>query len=155
LFQEHRGKSGSFVAAYDKRTGRELWKTPRKENVGWGSPVAIRVNGTDQIIVSSQFTVYAYDPDNGKVLWTCGGNLVEVIPAPAVGHDLLSCCSGRAGPTLAIRPEGAAGDVTKTHLQWKTQKGSPFVPSPLVYGDELYTVNDIISVISCFDAKSG
>ncbi len=155
LFQEHRGKSGSFVAAFDKRTGKELWKVPRKETVGWGSPVAIRVNGKDQLIVSSQFTVYAYDPDNGKVLWTCAGNLVEVIPAPAVGHGLLFCCSGRAGPTLAIRPAGAAGDVTKTHLLWKTLKGSPFVPSPLVYGDELYTINDIISVVSCFDAKSG
>jgi outer membrane protein assembly factor BamB len=155
LFQDHRVRSGSFVAAYDKLTGKELWKKPRKERVGWGSPVAIRVHGRDQIIVSSQFTVYAYAPDDGRVLWTCGGNLEEVIPVPVVGHGLLFCCSGRSGPTLAIRPEGARGEVTKTHLVWKTVKGSPFVPSPLLYGDELYVINDIISVATCFEAKSG
>jgi outer membrane protein assembly factor BamB len=155
FFQDHRIKGGSYVAAFDKRTGKELWKTPRQETVGWGSPVAIRVDGKDQVIVSSQNTVYAYAPDDGKVLWTCAGNLFEVIPAPAVGHGLLFCCSGRAGPTLAINPAGAAGDVTKTHLAWKTTKGSPFVPSPLVYGDELYTINDIICVATCFDAKTG
>src|SRR5262249_45090695 len=155
IFQDHRVKGGSFVAAYDKLNGKELWKKPRKETVCWSSPMAIRVNGSDQVIVSSSHTVYAYDPADGKVLWTCDGNLEEVIPAPVVGHGLLFCCSGRSGPTLAIRPEGASGDVTKTHLVWKTIKGSPFVPSPLVYGEELYTINDIISVATCFDARSG
>ena len=155
FFQDHRIKGGSYVAAFDKVTGKELWKTPRKETVGWSSPVAIRVNGKDQIIVSSQNTVYAYNPADGKVLWTCVGNLFEVIPAPSVGHGLLFCCSGRQGPTLAIRPEGATGDVTKTNLVWKTVKGSPFVPSPLVYGAELYIINDLTSVATCLDAKTG
>ena len=64
------------------------------------------------------------------------------------------CSSGRAGPTLAIRP-GGSGDVTDTHVVWKSPKGSPFVPSPLLYGDYLYMVNDIQSVATCYDAKSG
>lgn len=155
VFQDHRSPSGSFVVALDKRTGKEVWKTPRQEKVGWGSPVAIHVNGKDQIIVSSQNRVYAYDPENGKKLWSCGGNLVEVTPTPVVGHGLLFCCSGRAGPTLAIVPDGQ-GDVTKTDkVVWKTIKGSPFIPSPLLYGDHLYMVNDIVSVITCFEAKTG
>lgn len=154
IFQEHRG--GGFIAALDKLTGKELWKTRRKETVGWGSPVAISVAGRDQVIVSSSQRVYAYDPADGKVLWTCGGNLLEVIPSPTVGHDLLFCCSGRVGPTLAIRPPAdAAGDVTKSAVAWRTVKGAPFVPSPLVYGDYLYTVNDMVSVVSCFQAKTG
>jgi outer membrane protein assembly factor BamB len=154
VFQDHRSSTGSFVVAFDKRTGKELWKTARKETVGWGSPVAIRVGDREQIIVSSQHRVYAYDPDNGKALWSCAGNLVEVTPTPVVGHGMIFCCSGRAGPTLAIRPDGQ-GDVSKTHLAWQTLKGSPFIPSPLVYGDYLYMVNDIISLITCFEAKSG
>jgi outer membrane protein assembly factor BamB len=40
-------------------------------------------------------------------------------------------------------------------VAWKTIKGSPFIPSPLLYGDYLYIVNDIISVITCFDARTG
>lgn len=154
LFQDHRSASGSFVVAFDKRTGKELWKTRRKETVGWGTPVAVRVDGRDLIIVSSQQRVYAYDPADGKEVWTCGGNLFEVTPTPVVGHGLIFCCSGRAGPTLAIRPDGK-GDVTKTHLQWKVNTASPFIPSPLVYGDELYMVNDIVSVVRCFDARTG
>lgn len=153
IFQEH--NPGGFIAAYDKRTGKEIWRTPRKETVSWGSPIAITVDGKEQIIVSSSMRVYAYDPEDGKEIWRCDGNLFEVIPTPAVGHDMLFCCSGRSGPTLAIRPSGAQGDITKKHVAWKTIKGAPFVPSPLLYGDRLYTVNDMASVVSCFDAKTG
>jgi outer membrane protein assembly factor BamB len=154
VFQDHRSKSGSFVAAFDKKTGKELWKTARKEKVGWGSPIAIRVGDRDEIIVSSEFRVYSYHPDTGKELWSCAGNLVEVTPTPAVGHGLLYCCSGRVGPTLAIKP-GGSGDVTKTNIAWSVNTGSPFIPSPLVYGDYLYMVNDIVSVGRCYDAKTG
>jgi outer membrane protein assembly factor BamB len=154
LFQEGGNPTG-FIIALDKKTGKQIWKTPRKETVSWGSPVAIRVNNKDQIIVSSSMNVYAYDADDGKVVWTCGGNLLEVIPTPVVGHDLLFCCSGRAGPTLAINPLDAAGDITRSQVAWKAIKGSPFIPSPLLYGDYLYMVNDMVSVITCYEAKTG
>ncbi len=154
IYQDHRSESGSFVVAYDKRTGKEVWKTPRKETVGWGSPVAVRVGDREEIIVSSQQRVYAYEPGSGKELWSCGGNLFEVTPTPVVGHGMIFCCSGRTGPTLAIRPDGQ-GDVTKTHVTWKIGTGSPFIPSPLLDGDYLYMVNDIVSVVRCFEAKTG
>ena len=56
--------------------------------------------------------------------------------------------------TLAIRPNGN-GDVTASHLKWKTIKGSPFIPSPLLYGNHLYMINDIISVGTCYEATTG
>lgn len=145
---------GSFVAAIDAKTGRPLWQTPRTEGVGWGTPVAIRAGGRDEIIVSGQYAVRAYHPDTGRELWSARGSTMEVIPTPAVGHGLLFCPSGRAGPTLAIRP-GGSGDVTSTHIAWQTPQGSPFVPSPLVYGDHLYLVNDMTSIASCLEAKTG
>lgn len=154
IFQEDRNKDKGFIMAVDKRTGDIAWKKTRKEKVGWGSPIAIRVGNQDQIIVSSSLKVYAYDPADGRVLWTCKGNLYEVTPTPVVGHGLVFCCSGRRGPTLAIRPDGR-GDVTGSHLRWKTIKGSPFIPSPLLYGDYLYMINDIISVVTCYHAESG
>ena len=147
-------RSGSFVAAFDKRTGEPVWRTDRQASVGWGTPIAIRLGDHDEIIVSSQRRVIAYDPATGSELWRCGGNLFEVIPTPAVGHGLVFCASGRAGPTLAIRP-GGHGDVTDTHVEWRTTRGSPFVPSPLVYGEYLYTVNDMASVVTCFRAATG
>ncbi|MFN4257962.1 MAG: PQQ-binding-like beta-propeller repeat protein [Gemmataceae bacterium] len=154
IYQDHRSESGSFVTALDRRTGKELWKTLRKEKVGWGTPVAITVDDHDEIIVSSQRRVYAYDPETGKELWSCDGNLTEVTPTPVVGHGLLYCCSGRVGPTLAIQP-GGQGDITDTRLVWKANTGSPFIPSPLLYGDYLYMVNDILGVGRCYEAQSG
>lgn len=152
FYQDQR--SDSFVAAIDAKTGKLLWKTPRQETVGWGTPIAIRAGDRDEIIVSGQNAVRAYDPDTGKELWMARGNTVEVTPTPAVGHGLVFCPSGRAGPTLAIRP-GGSGDVTETHIAWQTPRGSPFIPSPLVYGDYLYLVNDMTSVATCLEARTG
>ncbi len=152
IYQDQRG--GAFVIALDKRTGETRWRTARSASVGWGSPVAITVGDHDELIVSSQRQVQSYDPTTGEELWSCGGNRVEVIPTPVVGHGLVFCTSGRAGPTLAIRP-GGRGDVTDTHVEWKTTRGSPFVPSPVLYGDYLYTLNDMSGIITNLNAKTG
>ena len=126
----------------------------RRESVGWGSPIVISVDNHDELIVSSQGTVQAYDPANGEELWTVGGNTFEVIPTPVVGHGLVFCSSGRAGPTIAIRP-GGRGDVTETHVAWSTPKGSPFVPSGIIHGELLYLVNDMQSILTAYEAKTG
>ena len=154
LYQDQRGGDGSFVAAFDADTGNQVWRTPRQERVGWGTPIAIRAGDRDEIIVSSMRRVYAYDPDTGKELWSAAGNMFEVIPTPVVGEGLVFCSSGRAGPTLAIRP-GGTGDVTETHVAWKAAKGSPFIPSTLLHDGVLYMVNDMVSVATAYDAKSG
>ena len=146
--------SGSIVAAFDTKTGKHVWRTPRRPNVGGGTPVAVRVGTRDEIVVSSQSSVTAYDPDTGRELWVCDGNSFEVIPTPVVGHGLVFAASGRVGPTLAIRP-GGRGNVTRTHLVWTSPKGSPFVPSPVIYGSQLYTVNDMASIVTSFDAATG
>ena len=86
-------------------------------------------------------------PTPGAELWTVRGNTREVIPTPVVGHGLVFCSSGRAGPTLAIKP-GGKGDVTATHVAWSTPRGSPFVPSALVHGDLLYMINDMQSILT-------
>jgi len=143
-----------FIVALDKKTGRELWRKNRSPRPGWGSPIAIQVGNRVEIIVSSGRSIDAYDPDTGEVLWTVKGNMPETIPMPVVGHGLLYCSSGRAGPTFAVRP-GGKGDVTGTHVVWSSPKGSPFVPSPLLLGDYLYTINDMVSIASCHNARTG
>jgi outer membrane protein assembly factor BamB len=155
LYQDHQGTTiGSFVAAFNAKTGETMWWKDRVAKTGWGTPVVISTGTRDELIVSSQRRVNAYNPDTGEEYWTVNGNLNEVIPTPVVGHGFVFCSSGRAGPTFAIRP-GGSGDVTSTHVGWTTQRGSPFVPSSIIHGDLLYQVNDMQSILTVFNAKTG
>lgn len=156
LYQDHEGTPSqrAFVAAFDTRTGKTIWETPRTETVGWGTPVVVHTGTRDELIVNSQRRVAAYDPDTGKELWTVRGMTFEVIPTPVVGEGLVFTSSGRAGPTYAIRP-GGSGDVTGTHVVWSTPKGSPFVPSGIVHDGLLYLVNDMQSILTVYEAKTG
>lgn len=156
IYQDHRATStlGSFVAAFDAETGETVWWTDREATVGWGTPVVIRAGDREELIVNSQRQVWAYDPATGAPLWHVRGTTFEVIPTPVAGHGLVFCSSGRAGPTLAIRP-GGSGDVTDTHVAWSMPKGSPFVPSPILVGDVLYLVNDMQSIVTAYRATTG
>jgi outer membrane protein assembly factor BamB len=156
IYQDHDGTAtlGSFVAAFDTRSGKVAWKTDRTARVGWGTPVVIRAGDRDELVINSQARVQAYDPNTGAELWSVRGTTREVIPTPVVGHGLVFCSSGRAGPTLAIAP-GGKGDVTETHVAWSSPKGSPFVPSGLVHGEYLYLVNDMQSILTVHEAKTG
>ncbi|OFW40224.1 MAG: hypothetical protein A3J29_08630 [Acidobacteria bacterium RIFCSPLOWO2_12_FULL_67_14b] len=156
LYQDQNPSPGqtAFVAAFDKKTGRTIWQTPRTETVGWGTAVVISTGERDELVINSQRRVAAYDPDTGRELWTVRGMTFEVIPTPVVGHGLVFTSSGRAGPTLAIRP-GGTGDVTATHVAWSSPRGSPFVPSGIVVGDLLYLINDMQSILTVFEAASG
>jgi outer membrane protein assembly factor BamB len=116
--------------------------------------VVIRAGDREELIVNSQRQVWAYDPKTGEPLWWARGTTREVIPTPVAGHGLIFSSSGRAGPTLAIRP-GGSGDVTDTHIAWSMPKGSPFVPSPLLVGDVLYLVNDMQSIVTAYRATTG
>jgi outer membrane protein assembly factor BamB len=144
----------AFVAAFDKKTGKTIWQTPRQETVGWGTAVVLNTGARDELVINGQHRVAAYDPDTGKELWTVRGMTYEVIPTPVVSHGLVFTSSGRAGPTLAIRP-GGSGDVSTTHVAWTSARGSPFVPSAIVVGDLLYLINDMQSILTVFEAATG
>ncbi|MDP3716638.1 MAG: PQQ-binding-like beta-propeller repeat protein [Acidobacteriota bacterium] len=144
----------AFVGAFDKKTGKTIWETPRSETVGWGTAVVLNTGERDELVVSSQRRVAAYDPASGKELWTVRGMTFEVIPTPVVAHGLVIASSGRAGPTIAIRP-GGSGDVTATHVAWNSPKGSPFVPSGIVVDDLLYLINDMQSILTVYEAATG
>ncbi len=143
-----------FMVALDTKTGKERWRQTRAPRPGWGTPIVIRAGNRDELIVSSSRQIEAFDPATGTLLWFSTGNMAEVIPMPVVGHGLVYAVSGRAGPTFAVRP-GGSGDVTATHVVWSTPKGSSFVPSPLLVGDYLYTVNDMAAIVTCHAAKTG
>jgi outer membrane protein assembly factor BamB len=153
------GADKQFVVALDRKSGKILWKTPRPANSGRGfsfsTPLIIQVNGKSQVVSSGSDYVVSYDLEKGEELWRFNyPNGYSVVPRPVFGHGLVYVCSGFGSQRIwAIRPDGT-GDVTKTHLAWERVRSVPLNPSPLLAGDELYTVSDD-GIASCLDAKTG
>jgi outer membrane protein assembly factor BamB len=147
-----------FVAALDVADGKVRWKTDRTletdRGFSFSTLLLIEVNGQKQIISPGSGGVTAYDPANGKEIWWVRYNGYSVIPRPVYGHGLVFICTGYDRPSLlAIRADGN-GDVTESHVVWKTNKAAPHAPSPLLVGKELYTVSDS-GQACCRDARTG
>ncbi len=153
------GTNSPFVAALDKRTGELVWKAARavevRQHFSFCTPLVITVGGRAQIITPGSGAVSALDPKDGREIWRVRyGQGYSVVPRPVFAHGLVFVATGfNRADLLAIRPDGE-GDVTDTHIAWRTTKGAPLTPSVVVVGDELYAVADS-GVASCFDAKTG
>jgi outer membrane protein assembly factor BamB len=143
----------SFLLALDKKTGQVVWKTPRLAGGGWSTPLVIANGDRDELIVSGPQRVTAYDPGTGKELWYCEGLGDIICSTPVAGHGLVYVPTGSNGPTLAIKP-GGQGNVTSTHVAWKSRRGAPYVSSPVLYGENLYMVNNG-GLLTCLDARTG
>jgi outer membrane protein assembly factor BamB len=153
ILAQDQNEADSIFLALDKHTGKVLWQQSRPRAMSWSTPVVVRVGEHDELICAGGETVRGYDPDTGRELWSLNGPTPEVIPVVVVGRDLLYSASGRNGPMLALRP-GGRGEVTKTHLVWRTARCGPHVPSPLYLAGRLYVVNDT-GVATCLDAETG
>jgi len=164
LFLHYDGFDVQYVVALDKKTGATVWKTDRSTDFAgvdgdnrkaFSTPTVIGPAGKSQLISAGSKAAMAYDPPSGKELWkVCYpiGFSTTSRPLVAAGMVLISTGSGR--PELwAVRPDGR-GDVTKSRVVWKVVKAMPFIPSPTVAGDLVYTVNDA-GILSCLEAKSG
>jgi outer membrane protein assembly factor BamB len=153
IFGHDQNRADSVFLALDKRAGKPVWHTPRKKAMTWSTPAVVRVGDHDELIFAGGETVKGYDPATGKELWSLTGPTYEVIPAIVVGDGLIYSASGRNGPTIALRP-GGSGDVSETHLAWRAVRGGPHVPTPILVGHRLFTVNDT-GIATCFDAQTG
>lgn len=148
---------GSFLAALDRATGEIVWKIDRPvtgRNGSYESPVVATIAGKPQLIIQGTRVVTSYDPDTGKVLWTCEGPAEVTGCTPAVDDSTVYATGGfPEREVVAIRADGS-GDVTRTHVKWRSKKGVTYIPSPLYHAGRLYIVNDT-GVATCFNAKSG
>jgi len=159
------GDRGSerFVAALDKMTGKTLWKTDRTYKDGktpglahaFSVPLAITVDGKDQIICPGAQGVYAYESETGKEIWCARYNSWSVVSRPVYANDTLYICCGVIKPMMyCINPKGAKGDITKTKkIIWRTDKMVPPMPSPLFVNDRFYTMT--AKKLACRKPKTG
>jgi outer membrane protein assembly factor BamB len=152
----------SFIAAYDLKTGKLVWKTPREEISSWGSPTVYEGKTRSEVITNGSKAIRGYDPLTGKELWRLTPNSEVTTPTPFVAHDLIFVTSGYAPiqPIYAIKV-GAVGDITlkdgkdsSDAIAWSKQRGGPYMPTPVVYGDLLYTCSNQ-GVFTAYNAKTG
>lgn len=159
----------SFLMAFDKRTGRLLWETPRTaERASYSAPIFRQLPGQKEpeLVVTSATAVTGYSPSSGVKLWELKDWQVHGLKAPMrtvatpamLGDMLCVCCGGDAG-RYAIgvampksRLPGAGMDTAKA--VWENRKDFPYVPSPLARGEHFYFVNDA-GFAGCYDAKTG
>ena len=152
---DHEGDS--FIVALDKRTGEELWKVDRDEVTSWATPIVVEHNGIPQVVVSATHRTRGYDLATGKTLWECGGMTANTIPSPVTANGIVYVTSGFRGNALqAIRLADAEGDITgAAAVVWEYGRDTPYVPSPLLYGDTLYFLKHNRGMLSAFNASTG
>jgi outer membrane protein assembly factor BamB len=156
------GTDVQYAAALNKHTGAVAWKTNRSGVIdkdpdrkkAFATPLLISNGQRKLAIMTAAEWVYAYDPRTGQEIWNVKHPGFSVAPRPVFGHGLVYVCTGYMLPELfAIRPDGA-GDLSESNVAWKTNKGVPAKPSPLLVGGELYLLSDA-GVVTCYDAKTG
>ncbi len=165
----------SFVAALDISTGEEVWRTQRDEIPGWSSPVVHQFGDIPMLITHGTRAARGYDARDGQLLWSIPDHSEIVVPTPFVAHDLIFVSSGYTPvqPIVAIRPtargelklpgkskddstEVTSGTANNANagIAWSHLRGGPYMPTPIAYGDFLYTCANN-GVLTCYRATTG
>lgn len=152
---DHEGES--FLHAFDKRTGQQKWKVARDEKTSWSTPLVVEHGGKTQIVVSATKRVRGYDFANGELIWECAGLTDNVVASPVHWNGLvIPGNSYYSQAMLGIRLDGARGVITGTsNVVWKLNRLTPYVSSPLLYGDALYFLRHNQNVLNRLDPATG
>jgi outer membrane protein assembly factor BamB len=152
---DHEGDS--FLVAFDKRTGRERWRTPRDEDTSWTSPLVVELEEGAQVVTSATGAVRGYDVDTGRLVWHDQGVTQNAIPSPVAADGVVFVTSGYRGNRLAaIDLSAASGDVRESAaVIWSVDRDAPYVSSPLLHDGQLYVLKGNSGVLTSFDARTG
>lgn len=146
----------AYIAAV-RTDGEIAWKTDRPPSNVHGSyatPIVAHVARRPQLLLAGGSFISSYEPDSGKLIWRCDGPTLVMANTIVAADDLVFVSGGYPEKEiLCIRADGT-GDITNSHVVWRTEQGVTYVPSPVVHDGRLYMVNDG-GFASCFDAKSG
>lgn len=163
LYLTFDGYDRQYVVALDKKTGKTIWKKDRSIDYGntdgdgkkaYGTPAAIEIGGTTQLVSPSAVGTLAYDPLTGAEIWKVQHGGMNVAQPPLFGNGLLYLCTGDGGFRLyALRPDGQ-GDLTKSNVAWTCNRNAPSRCGPLLVGDLLFFNNEQ-GMVSCLEAKTG
>src|SRR3982751_744674 len=155
-------QKGSFLAMFDAKDGREIWRVSRGDVPTWSTPTLHQVGGRTQILVNGMRHVGAYDFETGKEIWKLSGGGDIPGPTPVVSDGLvyITNAHGPQSPVYAIK-ETATGDISlkadataNDHVLWSAPRSGGYMCTPLVYRGLVYIVRHN-GVLNVFDARTG
>ena len=145
----------SYIVALDKTNGETVWKVPRDHQTrSYVTPLIRKINGRTQMMLSGSLCVTSYDPSNGILHWFIDGPTEQFVASLVYDGRLLLMTAGYPEHhILAIDPRGT-GNVTDSHIVWRTTKGASYVPSPVISGEYFLIISDE-GIASCFVTSTG
>ena len=149
---------GSFLAAFDAASGKELWRTPRDSMPSWSTPTIVEGPKRTELVANGVEHVCGYDAETGKELWRLKGTSMISVPTPFVANGLIHVFSGYSRyirRSYAIRP-GASGDITgsKESIAWMREE-APYLSTPVIVGDQLFTYSTRGGIMASYNALTG
>ncbi len=157
------GRDAQYLTALDTRSGEPVWKTARPPietdspnlRKSFSTPLIVEYAGRTQLLSPGAHWIVAYDPANGAEHWRLRhGEGFSFGACPSFGHGLAFFSTGCSkAQLLAVRADGQ-GDVTASHVVWRTPRQVPVMSSPVLVGEELYWVSDG-GIACCVAARTG
>jgi len=158
------GIDAQSIAALNAATGEIEWQTKRSGEMNptpelqkaYGTPLIVETADRPLVISPAANWVYGYDARDGKEIWKAGyGQLgFSTVPRPVISGDtVFIATSYMQSRLLAVKFTGE-GDVTETHVGWKSDKQIPQKPSLVIVGDRLFFVSDK-GIVRCLNLIHG
>ncbi|QDU27896.1 outer membrane biogenesis protein BamB [Anatilimnocola aggregata] len=144
-------KGRNFLLAMNKQTGETVWEVDEK-NGSWGTPLIAKIDGKDQLLLSTVPHLKGFEPQTGKELWFCEGLNKYVYTSPLYGNGHAIAMSGYTGAGFGVKL-GGSGDITADRL-WLHPVNIQRVGSGMLIGDHVYMVEEN-TVPHCYDVKTG
>ncbi len=151
----------SFLAAFNIKDGKELWRTSRDDVPTWSTPSIFRTGQNSQIVVNGFNHIGGYDARTGKEIWRMRGGGDIPVPTPLIAGDMayITGAHGSIAPVYAIRL-GATGEISlrdnqtsNDYVAWMNKEGS-YMATPLVYRGYLYNCR-WNGVLCCYETATG
>lgn len=153
---DHEGDS--FIVALDRMSGKEVWRRNRDEVTSWITPLIVEHDGRLQAIVPATGRSRGYDVETGREIWSLAGMTTNTIPSSVHRDGVVYLTSGFRGNNLqAVSLAEAEGELTEASdaVLWTYDRDTPYVPSMLLYGDQLYFLKRLDNILTSLDVETG
>jgi len=145
------------MAALSRKDGHTIWKVPHGNPAhSFSTPIIRELAGKTQMIFLGNKEVASYTPDDGSKYWFINGPSEDFCSSPVYDEKTGLVLISSAWPQrhlLAIKPDGS-GDVSESHIAWRSTEGAFYVPSPVIVGDYLITTMTN-GTVHCIEIATG